>query len=126
MFLATPFISWILRIFGANIGKKAFIDTTFFSEFDLVHIGDNVSINYNSTMQTHLFEDRVMKMSYLYIDDDCSVGNSSVVLYETRMQKGSVLGNLSLLMKGETFPKWTRWNGVPAKSYKYENLISQN
>jgi non-ribosomal peptide synthetase-like protein len=111
----TPFISWFLKLLGCKIGKRVFIDTTFFSEFDLVKIEDEAAINFNVTMQTHLFEDRVMKMSYLRIGKRCVVGNEAVVLYDTVMEEGSKLGSLSLLMKGETLPSWTSWEGNPAK-----------
>ena len=111
----TPFIPWFLRLFGCKIGKRVFIDTTFFSEFDLVKIEDEAAINFNATMQTHLFEDRVMKMSHLKIGKRCAVGSEAVVLYDTVMEEGSKLGSLSLLMKGETLPSWTSWEGNPAK-----------
>ena len=40
-------------------------------------------IRFSHTLQTHLFEDRVMKMSYLRIGPQCSVGSFSVVLYDS-------------------------------------------
>ena len=45
----------------------------------------------------------------------CSVGNMAVILYDTRMEQGASLGDLSLLMKGETLPAWTKWEGIPAR-----------
>ena len=39
----------------------------------------------------------------------------NVVLYDTAMQPGSTLGGLSLLMKGETLPPDTHWEGTPAR-----------
>jgi non-ribosomal peptide synthetase-like protein len=111
----TPFLPMALRLFGCKIGKRVFLDSTFFSEFDLVDIGDETAVNHNSTMQTHLFEDRVMKMSRLKIEKRCMVGNASVVLYDTVMKEGAKLGSLSLLMKGEVLPRWTSWEGNPAR-----------
>ena len=54
-----------------------------------------------------------MKSSNLHIDHGCSVGNMSVVLYDTHMQHGAILGPLSLLMKGEIVPPGARWHGIP-------------
>jgi non-ribosomal peptide synthetase-like protein len=113
--MGTPFFSWYLRLLGCTIGKHAFIQTTYFSEFDLVEIGDYVALNYSVVVQNHLFEDRIMKSSYLKIGDGCSVGNMSVVLYDTEMQEGSSIGSLSLLMKGETVAPNTRWLGIPTR-----------
>ena len=49
------------------------------------------------------------------IGDDCSVGNMAFVLYDTQMEKGSELGPLSLLMKGETLPAGMAWHGNPCQ-----------
>ena len=111
----TPFLVWFLRLFGCKIGKRVFIDSTFLSEFDLVNIGDDVAINFHTTMQSHLFEDRVMKMSYINVGDNCSVGCGSIVLYDTELKEGAKMGNLSLLMKGETLPAWSSWEGNPVQ-----------
>lgn len=116
--MGTPFFSWYLRMFGCKIGKHAFIQTTFFSEFDLVEIGDYVALNFGAVVQNHLFEDRIMKSSYLKIGDECTVGNMAVILYDTEMKRGATVDSLSLLMKGETLPANTRWVGVPTRQVK--------
>jgi non-ribosomal peptide synthetase-like protein len=113
--LGTPFASMCLRMMGCRIGKWVFLDTTYFSEFDLVTIGDHAALNLGATIQTHLFEDRVMKADYLRIGPGCTVGNLTVVLYDTNMQRGSCLGTLSLLMKGETLPAASSWSGIPSE-----------
>ena len=45
----------------------------------------------------------------------CKVGAGSLVLYDTQIQQGATLGDLSLLMKGETLPAGTSWEGIPAR-----------
>jgi non-ribosomal peptide synthetase-like protein len=112
-FLGTPFLAFFLRLIGCKIGKHTYIETTLFSEFDLVEIGDYAALNHGAVIQNHLFEDRVMKSSYLKIGNECSVGNMAVVLYDSEMQDGAVLGPLSLLMKGESLAPHTRWYGIP-------------
>jgi len=114
--LGTPFLAPYLRLLGCKIGRHTFLDSMLFSEFDLVEIGDYAALNMGAVIQTHLFEDRIMKSSYLRIGDECSVGNLAVVLYDTRMQRGSRLAPLSLLMKGESLPPMTAWSGIPIGS----------
>ncbi|MDR0796297.1 MAG: hypothetical protein LBE79_09665, partial [Tannerella sp.] len=115
MLLGTPFIKYPLRLLGCKIGKRACIFTTQITEFDLVHLGDDSVVNDNCTLQTHLFEDRVMKMSDVNIGKGCSVGGMSVVLYDSVMEDKSVLESLSVLMKSETLPANTVFRGAPAK-----------
>jgi len=111
----TPFIKYPLRLLGCKIGKKVCMYTTQITEFDLVKIDDYSALNDNCTLQTHLFEDRVMKMSFVDIGKNCSVGGMAVVLYDSKMEDGSVLEPLSVLMKSETLPANTCFVGAPAK-----------
>jgi non-ribosomal peptide synthetase-like protein len=113
--LGTPFAVWGLRQMGCQIGRHVFMDTTLFSEFDLAHIGDYAAINYGATIQTHLFEDRILKAGRLEIANGANVGNMAIVLYDTTMELGSSLAPLSVLMKGETLPPLSRWYGVPTQ-----------
>ena len=112
-FLGTPFAAFFLRLIGCKIGKHAYIETTLFSEFDLVEIGDYAALNAGAIIQNHLFEDRIMKSSSLKIGAETTVGAMAVVLYDSEMKKGATLGPLSLLMKGETLAPGTAWHGIP-------------
>jgi non-ribosomal peptide synthetase-like protein len=114
-FMGTPFIAVCLRMMGCKVGRWVFLETTLFSEFDLVEIGNFAGLNLGATVQTHLFEDRVMKSDRLTIGDECSVGNMAVVLYGTEMKRGSSLGPLSVLMKGEILPASSYWIGIPTR-----------
>jgi non-ribosomal peptide synthetase-like protein len=111
--LGTPFVAPFLRLMGCRIGRHTFIATTLFSEWDLVEIGDYAALNHGVVIQNHLFEDRVFKSSHLTVGPEASVGNMSVVLYDSEIERGAVVGPLSLLMKGETLASGTRWHGIP-------------
>lgn len=111
----TPFICWFFRRLGAKIGKRVYLDTTELTEFDLVEIGNDVAVNLDCTLQTHLFEDRVMKMSTIKVGHGCSLGAMSLVLYDTEIGERVTVGDLSLVMKGETLPPHTTWTGVPSR-----------
>ncbi len=111
----TPFLAPIWRMLGVEVGRRCFIETTFLTEFDLVHIGDDTAIGYMCSLQTHLFEDRVMKMSHVRIGDGCAIGPRAVVLYDSLLEKDVQLDALSLAMKGEVLPARTRWRGSPSR-----------
>src|SRR5712691_10494798 len=110
----TPLLPWYLRLLGARIGRSVYVHTTGLLEWDLVEIGDRAALNDDVVLQTHLFEDRVLKASRLRVGPDCTVGALSIVLYDSQMQEGARLDALSLLMKGETLPAETEWAGIPA------------
>ncbi len=125
--LGTPFALCVERCFGTKAGKRIFVGTEGFAEFDLITIGDDVCINDGARIQTHLYEDRVFKVSYLTISSGCNVGVDSIVLYNTLMEENSTLGSLSLLMKGERLPESTHWAGIPAQStacsFPYQQIM---
>jgi non-ribosomal peptide synthetase-like protein len=111
----TPWLPPLLRLFGARVGRRVYLETTFLTEFDLVHVGDDAEVGGLTSLQTHLFEDRVMKMSTVVLGAGCTVGPRSVVLYDAEVEAGAELDALSLVMKGETLPARTQWRGIPAR-----------
>ncbi len=112
--LGTPFAPWFFQLMGSRFGRSVYMDTTEITEFDLAWVADHAVLNNGATIQTHLFEDRVMKMSTLRIGRYATVGTSSVVLYDSVIGPGATLKSLSLLMKGEQLPANTRWQGIPS------------
>ncbi len=116
MLTGTPWIAPVLRLLGVKIGKRVWMDTTFITQFDLVEIGDDAAISASTSLQTHLFEDRVMKMSTVKIGAGASIGSRSVVLYDAEVEAGASLDALSLVMKGESLPAASNWQGIPARA----------
>ena len=110
----TPMLPWALRLLGARIGRGVYINTTDLTEFDCVHIGDEAELNALSGPQTHLFEDRVMKIGLVRIGARVTVGVRSTILYDTQVGEGARLGPLTLVAKGERLPSATYWEGSPA------------
>jgi non-ribosomal peptide synthetase-like protein len=110
----TPFLVWYMRLLGAKIGHGVCLDSVGFLEWDMVEIGDRAILNRDSILQTHLFEDRVLKASRVTIGADCELGTHAIVLYDGRLSDGVRLGALSLVMKGETLAETEHlWVGSP-------------
>ena len=111
----TPMLPWLLRLFGVKIGKGVFMDATDITEFDCVEIGDFSAVNAGACLQTHLYEDRLMKVGRIRIAEGVTVGAGSTVLYDTRVGDNVVLGPVTLVMKGEELPANSSWIGSPAQ-----------
>ena len=115
-FRGTPFLPWFLRLFGAKIGRGVFLNSTDMTEFDCVKIGDFATLNPMTGLQTHLYEDRVMKVGFIEIGKGVSIGTGSTVLYDTVISDFAQLDGLTVVMKGERLPSHTSWMGAPARS----------
>jgi len=111
----TPMLPWVLRLFGTKFGKGVFMDSTDITEFDCVSVGDYAAVNALSALQTHLYEDRVMKVGRVSVGTGVTVGAGATVLYDTHIGDYARLGPLTLVMKGEEIPAHTEWEGAPAQ-----------
>jgi non-ribosomal peptide synthetase-like protein len=109
----TGYLPICLRLYGAKIGRQVWLDTADITEFDCVNIGDEAQLNEISGPQTHLFEDRVMKIDRVDIGCRAVVGNHAIALPGSRIGNDTRLGSLSLTMSGETLPDCTEWRGSP-------------
>ena len=115
MLTGSPWMAPLLRLFGVRVGKRVYLDSTYMTEFDLVRLGDDSAVGRVTSLQSHLFEDRVMMMSRVDVGAGASVGTRSVVLYDAKIGDDARLDGLSLAMKGESIPASTCWRGVPAR-----------
>lgn len=113
----TPMLPPCMRLLGCKTGKGIYMDTTFVTEFDCVSIGDYSALNGWCGPQTHLFEDRIMKIGAVHIGRGVTVGSRSIILYSARIGDGASLGPLTLVLKGEDIPPGTRWIGSPAEPW---------
>jgi len=110
----TPWLPTAFRLLGSRIGRGVYLDTTDLDEFDCVHIGDYSELNALACPQTHLFEDRIMKIDHVHIGRQVTLGARSSVLYGASIGDRANLGPLTLVMKGESIPANSRWHGCPA------------
>jgi len=69
----------VLASLGCKIGRGVYMDTTDITEFDCISIGDHSEINALACPQTHLFEDRVMKIDHVTIGEGVCMGARSAV-----------------------------------------------
>jgi non-ribosomal peptide synthetase-like protein len=111
----TPFMPWLLRLYGTRIGKGVWINCSDITEFDCITIGDYANINALACPQTHLYEDRVMKVGRIDIERGVTLGTSAVVLYDTKIGEFARLEPLTVIMKGEDVPGHTAWSGAPSE-----------
>jgi len=110
----TPWLPLAFNLLGSRIGRGVYLDTTDLDEFDCVHIGDYSELNALACPQTHLFENRIMKIDHVRIGRQVTLGARSSVLYSAVVGDNVKLGPLTLVMKGESIPANSYWHGCPA------------
>jgi len=111
----TPWLPLFLRLLGVKTGRRVWMNTTDITEFDMVTIGNDAALNADCGPQTHLFEDRVMKIGAVKIGARSSIGAGTIILYDSEVGDDTKIESLSLVMKGERLAPATDWTGSPVK-----------
>jgi non-ribosomal peptide synthetase-like protein len=115
LLVGTPYLAWCFRLMGVKIGSRVTLLHSDITEYDCVSIGDEATINEACGAQTHLFEDRIMKIGHISIGKRATLKPYSICLPGSTIADNAQLGCLSLLMKGETLPEGTAWEGAPVR-----------
>ncbi len=109
----TMWLPIAMKLLGVKMGKRVWLNTTDITEFDGVSIGDEAMLNEDCGPQTHLFEDRIMKVGPVHIGSRTTIGARSIILYDSEIGNNVEIAPLSLVMKGEQLPDDTSWAGSP-------------
>lgn len=113
--IGSPLFNVYARLMGSKIGRDVWCETWWLPEFDLIEIGDRATINRGTVVQTHLFQDRVMALSRTRIEPGGTLGASSFMLPGSTIGDKSVVGVGSLVLRDETLPPDTYWQGNPVQ-----------
>eukprot|EP01112_Ceratiomyxa_fruticulosa_P015142 TRINITY_DN4420_c0_g2_i2.p1 TRINITY_DN4420_c0_g2~~TRINITY_DN4420_c0_g2_i2.p1 ORF type:complete len:1801 (-),score=375.35 TRINITY_DN4420_c0_g2_i2:187-5427(-) len=111
----TPLIVWYYKLLGARIGKRVYVETYMLYNADLVHIGDDTSIEKDAVLRAYRIVDGYIIMNEIVIGEKCSIGPLAVVLPTSEMRDGCILGPNSLLPENKCLPRDTKWHGSPVK-----------
>ncbi|WP_156757533.1 Pls/PosA family non-ribosomal peptide synthetase [Actinokineospora pegani] len=115
----SPLLSSWLRAMGARIGRGAWVETYWLPESDLVSIGDGATVNRGCVVQTHLFHDRIMSMSPVTIAAGATLGPHGIALPGATIGERTTVGPASLVMRGESVPEGSRWQGNPTAAWPH-------
>jgi non-ribosomal peptide synthetase-like protein len=111
--LGTPVFSAVLRAYGAKVGRGVHCETKWLPEPDLVSLGDGAVVNRGCVVQTHLFQDRILRLGTVRLAESTTLGPHSITLFDTALGSGCSIGANSLVMRGETLPARHRFAGNP-------------
>ena len=80
----TPFLPWMLRLFGVEIRQGRVHGHDRHHRIRLRAMSAiSCAVNTVCALQTHLYEDRVMKVGRMHLGKGVTVGAGSTVLYDT-------------------------------------------
>ncbi len=114
----TEFQIIALRALGAKIGHHVHIHrgvNLLMGGWDLLDIGDEVSIGQDATVRMVEFDDGQIVVGSVSIGDGVTLEVRSGVGPNTHIEPGAYLTALSSLPSGSRIPCGERWDGIPAQ-----------
>jgi non-ribosomal peptide synthetase-like protein len=115
VFEGTPLVAWWLRAMGCRIGRGVVFGSSFLQvvDPDLLEIGDGATVSCH--LQSHSFEDRVLKLAPVRINAGAEVSRGAVLLYGADIGERTEVAPNSVVMKSELLLPGRRYAGCPTR-----------
>jgi serine acetyltransferase len=111
----TPVWTAYLRLSGARIGRRVYINTLGLSDYNLLEFGDDVVIGADVHLAGHTVEDGVVKTGSVRLGTGVTVGVGSVVEIGVSAGDGCQIGALSFVPKHTTLESGGVYVGIPVR-----------
>jgi acetyltransferase-like isoleucine patch superfamily enzyme len=114
MFRGSPLWTAYLRMNGARIGKRVFINTLSIADHNLLELGDDVVIGADVHISGHTVEGGMVKTARVRVGSDVTIGLGSVIDIDVEIGDGCQLGALTLVPKHSRLDPNAVYVGIPA------------
>ena len=114
LFRGTPVWSAHLRLSGARLGKRVYVNSLSVSDYNLIECGDDVVIGGAVHLSGHTVEAGVVKTARVRLGHNVTVGLGSVIEIGAEIGSDCQIGALSFVPKHARLPGGAVYGGVPA------------
>jgi acetyltransferase-like isoleucine patch superfamily enzyme len=105
LFRATPLWTMHLRLGGARLGKRVYVNSLGVSDYNLLECGDDVVIGASVHLSGHTVESGVVKTARVRLGDHVTIGIGSVIEIGVEVGAHAQVGAMSFV------PKYTKLPG---------------
>lgn len=114
-FRGSPIWTAYLRLSGARIGRRVYVNTLAMSDYNLLQFGDDVVIGGDVHLSGHTVEDGVVKTASVRLGPRVTVGVGAVVDIGVVVEAGCQVGALSVVPKHTVLEAEGVYTGIPAR-----------
>ena len=115
MFRGSPLWTAYLRMNGARVGKRVFINTLSISDHNLLVLGDDVVIGADVHISGHTVEDGMLKTAGVRVGSRVTIGLGSAIDIDVNIGDGCQIGALTLVPKHTRLDADAVYVGIPAR-----------
>jgi acetyltransferase-like isoleucine patch superfamily enzyme len=114
LFRGSPIWTAYLRLNGARIGRRVYVNTVFVSDHNLLEFGNDVVIGGGVHLSGHTVERGVLKTGPVRLGSHVTVGTGTIVDIDVEAGPHCQIGALSLVPKHSRLDGHAVYAGVPA------------
>lgn len=114
VFRGTPLWTMHLRLGGARLGKRVYVNSLSVSDYNLIECGDDVVIGGGVHLSGHTVENGLLKTARVRLGNGVTIGLESVIEIGVDIGAGAQVGALSFVPKYATLAGGRVYAGTPA------------
>jgi hypothetical protein len=115
LFRGTPIWTWYLRLAGARVGRRVYVNSLGVSDYNLLDFGDGVVIGADVHLSGHTVEGGVVKTARVALGRNVTVGLCAIVEIGVRIGDDAQVGAMSFVPKHACLEGGHSYAGVPAR-----------
>jgi acetyltransferase-like isoleucine patch superfamily enzyme len=115
LFRGSPIWTAYIRLNGARVGSRVYVNTLFISDHNLLELGDDVVIGSEAHISGHTVEGGIVKTAAVRLGSDVTIGLGTVIDIGVVVGTGCQVGALSLVPKHTSLEAGAVYAGIPVR-----------
>jgi hypothetical protein len=115
LFRGTPVWTAYLRLAGARLGRRVYVNSLAMTDYNLLEFGDDVVVGHDAHLSGHTVEHGIVKTAPLRLGRGVTVGLGSVLAIGVEAGDGCQVGALSFVPKHARLAPGATYAGIPAE-----------
>jgi acetyltransferase-like isoleucine patch superfamily enzyme len=115
LFRGSPIWTVYLRMSGARLGRRVYVNSLALSDYNLLQFGDDVVVGADAHVAGHTVEQGIVKTGPVMLHDGVTIGVGCVIEIDVEIGEGSQVGALSFVAKHARLEARTIYAGIPVK-----------
>ena len=115
LFRGSPIWTAYLRLAGARLGRRVYVNSLAVADYNLLEFGDDVVIGADVHLSGHTVEGGVVKTARVRLGNNVTIGLGSVIEIDVEAGDGCQVGALSFVPKHARLEAGAVYAGIPAQ-----------
>lgn len=122
IFRGSPIWTAYLRLNGAKIGRRVYVNSVFVSDHNLLDFADDVIVGGEVHLSGHTVEAGVVKTGRVRLGRDVTIGLGTVIDIDVTVGDGCQVGALSFIPKHTVLDAAGVYAGIPARRLERHSM----